>query len=83
MGEVVHTLEYDEATCVTAGELRAMGIAIPESTPDVAWVRRCDLRFTPGTSSLDSEGIFKMVFNVEIVGPFQWITLNLELKEPG
>jgi hypothetical protein len=32
--------EYDEVTCITAAELRWMGIAVPEDTPDVAWIPR-------------------------------------------
>lgn len=30
--------DYDPASCVTAGELRAMGCAVPEKVPDCAWV---------------------------------------------
>lgn len=35
--------EYDSEKCVTAGELRQLGIPIPEGIPDVAWVPRTAL----------------------------------------
>lgn len=32
--------DYDEVTCITAGELRSMGINIAAEVPDVGWVKR-------------------------------------------
>ena len=38
--------EYDERTCITARELRAGGVGLPEEIPSCAWVPRAAVKFT-------------------------------------
>ncbi len=39
-------ITYDEAMCITAGQLRAVGITVPEKIPDYAWVPRRSVKLT-------------------------------------
>jgi len=88
-------MEYDETTCWTAWELRARGLAVPESVPDEAWIRRCDVQLTQdeawirrcdvqltqGESSMDSDGVFRVALDVTFLAPFQWVELTLEIPD--
>lgn len=76
--------EYDERTCITAGELRALGLAIPASIPDPGWVRRASIRWLPGkcTSTAQDlrEGRFSISMQAEFTEPFEWISIRVETK---
>ena len=74
-------MEYDETTCWTAWELRARGLAVPESVPDEAWIRRCDVQLTQGESSMDSDGVFRVALDVTFLAQFQWVELTLEIPD--
>jgi len=74
-------MEYDETTCWTAWELRTRGLAVPESVPDEAWIRRCDMQLTQGESSMDSDGVFRVALDVTFLAPFQWVELTLEIPD--
>lgn len=68
-------VEYNPTTCITAGELRSMGIPIPESIPDCGWVQRLSIEFKPPSHvEADDEGKVKFAFNVKIHEPFHWVT---------
>ena len=59
---------------VTAGWLRAVGIAIPRHVPDGAWVRASAVTFGPLVidNPNDNPGAFSAHINVEIAEPFRW-----------
>lgn len=70
------TTEYNELLHITAGELRAMGLAIPENIPDVGWVPRSSITMEPvfETPRRDVEqGIMRAKIGTEFTRPFQWI----------
>lgn len=72
--------EYDEATCITAGELRALGVAVPDDVPDCGWVRRSAMRFHVGEASMDRDaGRFSIGVVVELIEPFRWVSITLDL----
>ena len=78
--------EYDEATCVTAGDLRAMGIQLPENIPDCGWVHRDALEISstsvgPPLPSPDGKITIDVV--MKLTKPFRWIELDLVVEKPG
>ena len=72
--------EYDQETCVTAGELRDAGADIPSDIPDVAWVPRIAMRVSPGAAQRLPGGRFRIPLHVELFAPFRWIALTVEQK---
>lgn len=66
--------EYDAATCVTAAELRDLGLTLPESIPDCGWVTRSSLKF-------DAEKMGDLILSAKLVfsEPFRWINLTVRL----
>lgn len=77
--------EYDEATCVTAGELRAVGLSIPENIPDCAWVLRSSIRISLKNIEVVSTGPDKLAdphigLTVEFTQPFNWISIDFTIE---
>lgn len=72
--------EYDEKTCITAGELRGLGIRLPEDIPDVAWVPRIALVFKPGKGRVEGDKLLVDV-GVEVLAPFRWVSVDLVIGE--
>lgn len=70
--------EYDEATCITAAELRAQGIAVDEEVPDLAWVRRDSIRYRHGAVVREAGGRFSTTIGVEFTEPFRCIEIVIE-----
>lgn len=74
--------EYDEVTCVTAGELRARGFDVPKDIPDCGWVSRASMRVTPGKATGDATtGRLNVDFTVDFTEPFRWVTANVTIGE--
>lgn len=68
------TDEYDHKTCITAGEVRAMGGDVPAAVPDCAWVRRTSLKFGDSHVSGDREARELTVsMAITIDEPWRWI----------
>jgi hypothetical protein len=72
---------YDPDTCVTAGELRALGaIGLPPEIPDCAWVPRADLMLSPGRGTLDEDGVTLHVpIEVTFRTPLRWVDVKVRL----
>lgn len=72
---------YDRATCVTALELRELGIPIPECVPDCAWVERSAVQYElkpyDGPGAEPGDQVLRLDWNVKFHKPFKWITMNL------
>ena len=70
--------EYDADTCVTAAELREMGITVPDDVPDCGWIPRHAIKY--GEIGVDIEGT-TMVANVGVAisEPFRWINVTVDL----
>lgn len=71
--------EYDEATCVTAGELRARGIDVPETIPDVGWIPRSALLVEPGELRLDGN-VLHCEMTITFAVPFKWFECNVKIE---
>lgn len=75
--------EYDEATCITAGELRAMGVPVAEGIPDVGWVPRSAILVDLGRSKLEPDGVtLTMELGVTFRVPFRWISVDVKVELP-
>lgn len=69
-------LTYDPQLDVTAGELRASGIAVPPGVPDCGHVPRSSIFFWVGDCETDTVAL-KMGFKATFHKPFRWITVPL------
>lgn len=75
--------EYDEETCVTAGELRAAGIPVPESVPDCGWIPRGSMVPGPEAPTVSHDpatGVFSVQIPFGFSQPFRWIEVDLVAK---
>ncbi len=71
---------YDPRTCLTAGEVRAIGVELPESVPDCAWVPRWAMRTELGkVTDGDTPGSVDMMIGISFSVPFTWIELKIEV----
>jgi len=71
--------EYDEVTCITAGELRAAGAVVPENIPDCGWVPRHALRYEVGKATGDpATGRFSVGIGVTFLQPFRWLEVTVD-----
>ena len=61
--------EYDERTCITAGELRSGGHNIPAHVPDHAWVPR-DSLFAGTDARIDDDGV-RVTMTLTITAAFR------------
>lgn len=80
------TPDYDPDTCITAAELRAMGIEVHERVPDVGWVPRAAMRMSAEPAEHTPEdiaaGLLKMDMAITFTEPFRWIELNVQAVPP-
>jgi len=63
-----------------AGDLRRMGVAVPESIPNCAHVPRSSIRFGEPSFVTGQDG--KTItgdIGMEFTEPFRWITINLNI----
>lgn len=74
-------MKYTPETCITAGELRALGFTVQDDVPDCAWVPKYAIRPTcDGVKVGETEKGFEAVFNLETTEPFRWIEMDLIIK---
>lgn len=70
--------EYDPKTCITASELREMGIPIPEHIPGCAWMKRSGLKMESGNPNYDPETEELIIhMTVKFTEPMNYITLTV------
>ena len=72
--------EYDEQTCLTAGELRSMGLVVPEEIPDVAWVPKDSVKIGEGRNTTwagSGPRVIKVSMSIRITEPFRWVEATL------
>lgn len=65
---------------VSAGELRAMGIPVPDTIPDCATTKRSAIRMHVGPTTGDP-GARTVNVRVDVAfdAPFEWIEMKVEL----
>lgn len=67
---------YDPEACVTAFELRAAGIPVPDSIPDVAWIRHEHVKYNIyGVYGLDTDKV-TVDIGVTFLSDFQWVKVD-------
>ena len=76
--------EYDAKICMTAREIRAMGIQVPERIPDVAWIYRSEFNFDLDSLQCwgDAEDTGKVHMRIKACfsGPFRWVEFKVGLS---
>jgi hypothetical protein len=68
--------EYDPKTCITAGELRAARVEVPDSIPDCGWVPKASIRLGVPEGSVDGDGNLVINTPVEFTEPMRWISFK-------
>lgn len=80
-------MEYDPETCITAGELRKVGlINLPDNVPDCAWIPRWayELGVDECTESDEEQGQVGIRMTVRFTQPFRWEVFVVEaVRETG
>jgi hypothetical protein len=75
---------YDPQKHITAGELRQVGITIPEHVPDCAWTPRHAISF--GEVAVDrgtDPDVMNVSVDVELGRPFLWTRVEVEVDAPA
>lgn len=76
------TEAYDSEKCITAGELRGMGLLIPEEVPDCGWIHRGAYKIEAGDVQLKDDGYgFGMDLKVTITEPFRWVSVEAAFEK--
>jgi hypothetical protein len=65
---------------ITAGELRALGVPVPESVPDVAGVPRNSTHVEMGDARMKGNTL-KATLKYTITAPFEWIEVDFIVGE--
>jgi len=63
---------YDPERCITAAELRKMGMELSPNIPDIAWVPRYAIQIT----SWNPRGT-ENIFQIAITSPFRWVQADI------
>lgn len=73
---------YDADTCITAGELRAMGCTLPDTIPDCGWVPRSAMIVSTAVDkSRCDEQILAVDAKITLTEPFRWIEVPVIVKK--
>jgi hypothetical protein len=77
--------EYDPETCVTAAELRAMGVQLDATVPDCAWVPRSALKVGVGEARFDPEDRSRILVpaTLTLEEPLRWIEVAVTVEGAG
>lgn len=62
--------QFDPRQCVTARELRSLGLEVPMSIPNSAWIPRSAVKF--GTPKTEEGEIHTATVPMSIEEPFRW-----------
>jgi hypothetical protein len=67
--------KYDPKTCITAGELREVGIMVPDTIPDQAWIpRHAMMPHLAGVKSKDDDpSMVEAKIEIDLTVPFRWV----------
>jgi len=71
--------EYNENTCITAWELRELGMDLPKTIPDYGWIPRTSFSFKAGEMRADVIDTMTCEVIVEITEPFKWYQADIAL----
>lgn len=69
---------------ISAGELRELGVPVPENIPDCATVPRRSMQLKVGSSSVaPDKQTLNMNFDVTFTEPFKWFTATVFIEKPA
>lgn len=68
--------QYDPKTCVTAGELRTMGLDIPSPIPNCAWVPRRAICFGEPEVTAEDDVVHASIPTI-VNAPFKWVNVEV------
>lgn len=71
--------EYDERTCVTAGQLRAQGWPLPSHIPGCAWIPRGSMRLAAVLPEALDGDTLHATMEVEFLVPFRWVDATVTM----
>jgi hypothetical protein len=80
----VVNIEFDETTCITAGQLRALGWPLPETIPDVGWIPLASIKTTfrvDRTTNPMATGMLRGEIVHEFTEPFRWVDASVMWSE--
>lgn len=81
LAAVIASKGYDDKTCVTAAELRAIGFPLAKDIPDVAWVPRCAIQFDVGDVKRGADpGTVMIDHTISFLVPFQFVQVSFTLQ---
>lgn len=67
-----------DPTKLYAGDLRCLGIEIPDSIPDCAHVDRSSVVFRgPDFEPATDDGLLRGTISVIFTAPFEWVTVTM------
>jgi hypothetical protein len=73
---------YDPKNCITAGELRDIGVALPKEIPDCAWIPRLAMVTTFDSCSAEIDGLtLHAKVSVSFLVPFTWCEATVTFKK--
>jgi hypothetical protein len=76
---------YDPTCCVTAAELRAIGVPVPAHIPDCGWIPRGSMQMKSATPTSTpeeiSQGVLSMNLETIFTQPFRWIELKATITK--
>lgn len=72
--------EYDSVSCITAQELRKMGVAIPGDVPDCGWVPRCAVSYGLADQGKVEDSKITCSLTIRILAPFRWFEVRGEVE---
>jgi hypothetical protein len=81
IAEAGRPTEYDPVTCVTAGELRALGAEIPDAVPDCGWVSRAALLYDNSPEVTVEGSRMSIHMSATIDEPFKWINVTVDISK--
>lgn len=71
--------DFNPDTCITAGQIRAMGGTIPDTVPDCAWVHRKHMKvaFEPAEAGEGLEVHLNAI--ITFTAPMEWVTVPIRV----
>ena len=70
--------DFNARTCITAEQLRSIGLEIPESIPGCAWISRSSIQIGPGVASHDKETL-SCTSPVSFTEDFKWVEIDVTI----
>lgn len=80
---MTNRITEDVSDPITAGELRANGVAIPEEIPDCGWVPKSSIIIMGLDNAKIENNVITMDLRWIFPVPFKWVEATVELNKPS